>query len=379
MASKRDYYEVLGLSRDATETDIKKAYRTLAKKYHPDHNNGDSSAETSFKEVNEAYNVLSDQKKRAQYDRFGHDATGANGFGGFEGFSDFNFGGVSDIFETFFGHGFSGSNSQKRNGPRKGADLRNAVEISFEEAAFGTEKEIYLSRTGECASCRGNGTKQGTVPETCPECKGTGEIQYKQNTPFGQFINTKTCTACRGEGKIVKEPCEKCKGTGRVKNKVKVKVRIPAGIEDGQTISLKGEGDAGSRGGPSGDLLVNIRVKKHVLFKRQGNDILIEVPITFVQGALGSEIDVPTLNGKTKYKIPEATQTGTVFKLKGKGIPDLRSGVRGDQYIKVNVEVPEKLNAEQKELLRKFAEISGDEYHEQRKGFFKKMKDTLGM
>lgn len=379
MASKRDYYEILGIDRNAPETEIKKAYRTLAKKYHPDHNDGDSNSEARFKEVNEAYIVLSDQKKRAQYDRYGHDAPESNGFGGFEGFSDFNFGGVSDIFETFFGGGFSGSNTDKRNGPRKGADLKNAVEISFEEAAFGTEKEINLSRTEECGTCHGNGTKQGTAPETCPECKGTGEIKYKQKTPFGQFINSRTCASCNGEGKVVRDPCEKCRGTGKVKNKVKVKVRIPAGIEDGQTISLRGEGDAGYRGGPSGDLLVNVGVRQHVLYKRQGNDVIIEIPITFVQGALGSEIEVPTLDGKIKYDIPDATQTATVFKLKGKGIPDLRSGIRGDQFIKVHVEVPEKLNDEQKELLRKFAEISGDECHEQRKGFFKKMKDVLGM
>lgn len=379
MASKRDYYEVLGISRDANENDIKKAYRTLAKKYHPDHNNGDGNAEASFKEVNEAYNVLADQKKRAQYDRYGHDAVNGNGFSGFEGFGDFNFGGVSDIFETFFGRGFSGSDTRKRNGPRKGADLRNAVEISFEEAAFGIRKEISLNRTEECGACGGTGAKKGTTPETCPECKGAGEIKYKQSTPFGQFVNARTCGTCGGEGKVVRDPCEKCKGKGRVKNKVKVKISIPAGIEDGQTISIRGEGDAGYRGGPSGDLLVDVRVKQHVLFKRRGNDVIIEVPITFVQSALGSEIEVPTLNGTVKYNIPDATQTGTVFKLKGKGIPDLRSGVRGDQYIKVNVEVPEKLNAEQKELLRKFAEISGDECHEQRKGFFKKMKDVLGM
>ncbi len=381
MAGKRDYYEILGLDRNATDTDIKKSYRKLAKKYHPDVNQGDSIAEAKFKEANEAYNVLINPEKRTQYDQFGHAGIDGNGFGGFGGFSDFDFGGINDIFETFFGgSGFGGSSrSSKRNGPRKGADIKHGVEISFEEAAFGVEREINIERMEPCSTCGGSGSKPGTGPSACRHCNGTGQIQYKQRTPFGQFVNVKTCDVCNGEGKIITEPCRTCNGTGRLRRRKKMKLNIPAGIDDGQTISLRGEGEPGLRGGPSGDLFVNVRVGTHSLFSRQGNDVVCEMPITFVQGALGSEIEVPTLDGKVKYNIPEGTQTGTVFRLRNKGIPDLRSGNRGDQYVKVHVEVPKKLNDKQKEILREFAQISGDEHHEQRKGFFDKMKEALGI
>ncbi len=384
MAEKKDYYEILGIDRNATDEDIKKAYRKLAKKYHPDLNPGDKAAEAKFKEINEAYEVLSDPKKREQYDRFGHAGMDGSGFGGFEGFGgfggfeDFDFGGIGDIFESFFG-GTGFGRSRSRSGPQKGADLKYTVEISFEEAAFGTEKEISVNRMETCNVCGGSGAKPGTSPTTCTACNGTGQIQYRQSTPFGQFVNVKTCHVCQGEGKVITNPCPRCNGKGKVRKKVNIKVRIPAGIDDGQTISLRGEGEAGTRGGPPGDLFIFVKVRPHALFKRQGNDVICEIPITFVQAALGGELIVPTLDGKVKYTIPEGTQSGTVFRLRGKGIPYLRGSGRGDQYVKVFVEVPKKLNEKQKNALKAFAELLGDEVHEQRKGFFDKMKDALGM
>ncbi len=381
MADKRDYYEVLGIDKGASAADIKKAYRKQAKKYHPDVNTNNKEAEAKFKEVNEAYEVLSNQQKKAQYDQFGHAAFDQNGgFGGYGGgFGDFDFGNVGDIFETFFGGSGFGGRSRSKNGPRKGTDLRYAMEIGFEEAAFGVEKEINLNRMHVCSTCDGNGSKPGKSPETCKHCGGSGQVQYKQSTPFGQFINVKTCDVCKGEGKIITDPCETCSGKGRMRKNVTLKVNIPAGIDNGQTISLRGEGEPGFKGGPSGDLFISIRVKPHPLFQRQGNDIICEMPITFVQAALGAEIEVPTLDGKIKQSIPEGTQTATVFKVKGKGIPFIRGNGRGDQYIKVNIEVPKKLNEKQKAALKEFAELSGDEIYEQRKGFFEKMKDALGM
>lgn len=377
MSDKRDYYEVLGVRKGASDAELKKAYRAMAKKYHPDVNPGDKTAEAKFKEVNEAYEVLSDPQKRSIYDQYGHAGFENNGFGGAGGFSDFDFGGIGDIFETFFGGSGFGGRSRSKRGPKKGADLKYAVEISFEEAAFGVEREISIARMEICSKCTGTGAKPGTEATTCKHCNGTGQVQIKQNTPFGQFINSKTCDVCKGEGKIITDPCPACNGKGKLRNNVKIKVNIPAGIDDGQTISLRGEGDPGSKGGPNGDLLINIRVRPHPLFKRQGNDVVCEEPITFVQAALGAEIEVPTLDGKVKYTIPEGTQTGSVFRLRGKGIPFLRGNGRGDQYVKVNIEVPKKLSEKQKELLREFAEISGDETHEQRKGFFDKMKDAF--
>ena len=384
MATKRDYYEDLGIDKNSSEADIKKAYRKLAKQHHPDANQGDKSSEAKFKEVSEAYEVLSDAKKKSQYDQFGHAGTDSNGFGGGGfgggGFGDFDFGGIGDIFETFFGGtGFGGRSSKAKNGPQKGADLKYAVEIAFEEAAFGIEREIQINRLDNCSTCKGSGAKPGTNPTTCKHCNGSGQIQYKQSSPFGQFVNVKACDVCRGEGKIIAEPCHTCNGKGKVKNSVKIKINIPAGIDDGQTISLRGEGEPGIKGGPSGDLYINVRVRAHSLFQRQGNDVICEIPITFVQGAIGAELEVPTLDGKVKYSIPEGTQTGSVFRLKNKGIPYLKGNGRGDQYVKVNIEVPKKLTEKQKSLLREFAEISSDDNHEQRKSFFNKMKDALGM
>ncbi|MCX8131004.1 MAG: molecular chaperone DnaJ [Clostridia bacterium] len=381
MANKRDYYEVLGVEKNASDSDIKKAYRKLAKQYHPDVNPDDKVAEAKFKEVNEAYQILSDSQKRAQYDQFGHAGTDPNGFGGYGGgFGDFDFGGIGDIFETFFGgSGFGGRSAKNKNGPQKGADLKYGMEIAFEEAAFGVEREITINRMENCTSCSGSGSKPGTSPTTCKHCNGTGQVQYKQSTPFGQFVNIKACDVCRGEGKVITDPCNTCNGKGKIRKSVKIKINVPAGIDDGQTISLRGEGEPGSKGGPSGDLFITIRVKAHSLFQRQGNDVVCDIPITFVQAALGAELEVPTLDGKVKYSIPEGTQTGSVFRLRSKGIPFLRGNGRGDQYVKVNVEVPKKLNERQKEILKEFAEISGDDHHEQRKSFFNKMKDALGM
>ncbi|NSW91313.1 MAG: molecular chaperone DnaJ [Firmicutes bacterium] len=385
MANKRDYYEVLGIDRNASDEEIKKAYRKLAKKYHPDVNPGDKEAEAKFKEVNEAYEVLSDPQKKAKYDRFGHSAFEQGGFdSGFGGFGDFDFGGIGDIFESFFEGAFGGSSfsrrtSKSRTGPQRGADLKYRIDITFEEAAFGTEKEISLNRIEVCQTCQGTGASSGTGLETCKHCNGTGQIQFKQSTPFGHFVNIKTCDVCRGEGKIITNPCYTCGGSGKVRKNVKIKVKIPAGIDNGQTISLRGEGEPGLRGGPAGDLYIDVRVKPHPIFTRKGNDIICEIPITFVQSALGGELEVPTLEGKIKYNIPEGTQTGTVFKLKGKGIPFIRGTGRGDLFFKVNIEVPRKLNERQKELLREFASISGDEVYEDRKTFFDKMKDALGL
>ncbi|NLY42545.1 MAG: molecular chaperone DnaJ [Clostridiaceae bacterium] len=389
MAEKRDYYEVLGVSRDASDEEIKKAYRKLAKKYHPDMNPGNKEAEAKFKEINEAYEVLSDADKRAKYDQFGHAGVDPNGFGGSGfgggfsggfggfggGFGDFDFG---DIFETFFGGTGFGS-SRRRNGPQKGKDVKTSIEISFKQAAFGVEKELDILRMEKCDVCGGTGAKPGTSPKVCSVCKGTGQVQYKQRTPLGQFINVRTCEHCHGEGKIISTPCSVCHGKGQIRKARKIKVNIPAGIDDGQTISLRGEGDPGINGGPPGDLFITVRVTPHPLFQRQGTDVICEVPITFVQAALGAELEVPTLDGKVKYTIPEGTQTGTVFRLRNKGIPHIRGYGRGDQYVKVIVEVPKNLNEKQKELLRQFAELENENTHEQRKGFFEKMRDVLGL
>lgn len=379
----RDYYEILGVDRNASQDEIKKAYRKLAKKYHPDMNPGDKEAEQKFKEINEAYEVLSDPEKKARYDQFGH--AGVNGQGGFNtggfggGFGDFgdfgDFGGFGDIFDMFFGEGFTG---RRRNSPQKGADIRYHMTITFEEAAFGAEKEFRVERTEMCSTCNGTGAKPGTKPVTCGYCGGTGQIRQTQRTPLGSFTQVRTCEHCRGTGKIIKELCPDCRGTGRMRRSRRVKVKIPAGVDNGSVISLRGEGELGVNGGPPGDLFIEIKVKPHEIFKREGQNIICEIPISFVQAALGAEIEVPTLEGKIKYTIPEGTQSGTVFRLKGKGIPSVRGYGRGDELIKVYVEVPKKLTEKQKELLRKFAEISGEDVNEQSKSFFEKMRNVFG-
>jgi molecular chaperone DnaJ len=377
LPEKRDYYEILGVDRGASDTELKKAYRNLAKKYHPDINPGNKEAEVKFKEINEAYEVLSDPQKRQQYDRFGHAGMDGSGFGGFGGFGGFDFG-FDDLFEGFFGSSpFGGTRRRQKAGPKRGAGLKYTLEISFNEAVFGANKEIRVSRFQTCNNCGGTGAKPGTSPQTCKHCNGTGQIRHAQATPFGQMINMRTCDVCRGEGTIIDNPCEDCRGSGRQQKTSKIDIEIPAGIDNGQTISLRGEGEPGIKGGPPGDLYVNIIVQPHPIFIRDGYDIICEIPITFTQAALGAELDIPTLEGTMKYGIPEGTQTGTVFRLRNKGIKHLRSNAKGDQFIKVNVEVPKRLTAKQKELLRQFAEISGDDAFEQRKNFFDKMKDLF--
>ncbi|NLC44599.1 MAG: molecular chaperone DnaJ [Clostridiales bacterium] len=372
--AKRDYYEVLGLNKDASEADMKKAYRKLAKKYHPDLNPGDKDAEASFKEINEAYQVLSTPEARSQYDQFGHDGPTGQGFSGFNGFGE---GGFGDIFDMFFGgSGFGGGSRRSRRGPTRGSDLQYNLDITFEEAAFGTKKEIEVVRMENCPDCKGTGAKKPGDSKTCSKCNGSGEIQQAQNTAFGRFVNVQACDKCNGEGTIISNPCTKCHGRKKIRRVRKISVNIPAGIDNNQAITLRGEGQTGELGGPSGDLYVSITVRPHKLFIRRGYDIYCDVPITFGQAALGSEIEVPSLGGKVKYNIPEGTQTGTVFRLRNQGIQHLRGNTLGDLYVTVNIEVPKKLNEKQKELIQQFDQLIGDA--EQKKSFFDKMKDVFG-
>ncbi len=363
MADKRDFYEVLGVNKSSTDDEIKKAYRKLAKKYHPDLNPDDKTAEQKFKEVSEAYEILSDKEKRARYDQFGHagvdpnfaSGAGAGGYGGFGGFGGFD---VGDIFSDFFGGGFS-SRGNARRGPQRGSNVSVDVTVTFEEAAFGCEKEISLYRIETCPDCNGSGAKSGSEVTTCSVCGGSGQVTTTQRTILGNMQTVTTCSACNGKGKIVKEPCQKCAGKGRVKKSKKIKVKIPAGIDNGQTISLSGQGNAGEKGAPSGDLYVSVYVKPSSEFERNGYDVSYKMDISFAEAALGATVEVPTLDGKVKYEIPEGTQPGTVFRFKGKGIPYLKRSGRGDQYVMVNVVVPKHLSAKQKELLKEFAGISG--------------------
>jgi molecular chaperone DnaJ len=361
MAEKRDYYEVLGLQKGASDEEIKKAYRKLAKQYHPDLHPGDKACEEQFKEVGEAYEVLSDPDKKARYDQYGHAAFDPNagfGGGGFGGFGDF--GDLGDILGNIFGGGFGfGGGTQRRNAPQKGESIRVRLSISFEEAAFGCKKDLNIPRIEDCEACKGSGSKPGTTPETCPDCHGTGTVRTQQRTPFGVMASTTACPKCGGSGQLIKDPCPTCGGKGKVRKTRSISVNIPAGIDDGQTISLRGQGHAGLHGGVNGDLLLTVSVKAHPRFAREGASVLLELPISFVQAALGAEVEVPTLDGRVKYTIPEGTQTGTTFRLRGKGIPYLNSNGRGDQYVTVTVETPRNLNKEQKELLRQFGESAG--------------------
>lgn len=380
---KRDYYEVLGVSKGASDDEIKKAYRKLAKKYHPDMNPGDKEAEAKFKEVNEAYSILSDEQKRARYDQFGHAGVDPNyGAGGPGGpFGGFDMGDIDlgDIFGSFFGgggFGGFGGGGARRNGPQKGESLRANLTITFEEAAFGCEKELNLNRTEECDECHGSGCQPGTTAETCPDCRGTGVVRVQQRTGGFAFSSTAACTRCRGTGKIIHSPCKSCGGNGSVKKSKRITVTIPAGIDDGQAVSLRGQGNAGKNGGPAGDLIVGVRVKPHPQFRRDGTTVLYEQPVSFFQAAMGAELEIPTIDGKVKYTLPAGTQTGTTFRLRGKGIPELRGRGRGDQYVTIRVQVPTSLNSEQKEALRAFAQAMGEEVPEESglKGFFDKRK-----
>ena len=365
MADKRDYYEVLGLTKSASDDEIKKAYRKLAKQYHPDLHPGDKECEEKFKEINEAYEVLSDADKKAKYDQFGHAAFDPNaGYGGggaygggFGGFDD-----LGDILGNIFGGGFGGfGGGGRQNGPQRGDNLRVGVSLTFEEAAFGVTKEITVPRVEQCDKCHGSGCAEGTTPEVCPDCKGTGSVRTQQRTPFGVMSASSPCRKCGGTGKIIHQPCPECSGKGAVRRQRKISVTIPAGIDDGQTISLRNQGHAGANGGGSGDLLITVSVKAHPLFERDGASVLFDMPISFVQAALGAEVEVPTLDGKVKYTIPEGTQTGTVFRLRGKGIPYLNASGRGDQFVTVNIVTPKSLTREQKELLRKYGEATGED------------------
>lgn len=378
--SKRDYYEVLGVSKTATQDELKKAYRKLARKYHPDLNKDNPEAAEKFKECNEAYSVLSDEQKRAQYDQFGPEAFenggmgGGPGAGGFGGFGGFGGSGMEDIFDMFFGGQGRGGRSTNA-GPQRGADLRFDLEISFEEAAFGIEKEISLKRAEKCEHCHGEGAEPGSKVETCPECHGSGYVRFTQNTMFGQMVNERPCSRCHGEGKIISDPCRECRGTGTVKKTKKLKVKIPAGVDNGSRLRVGGEGEAGLKGGPSGDLYVYLYVKPHKFFERDGTTVLCEVPINIVQATLGAEIKVPTLDGQVTMKVPEGTQPGKVMRLKGKGIPSLRGGGRGDQLVRMKVVVPTKLTDKQKDALQKFADISKDNINPEEKSFLNKVKD----
>ena len=376
MSEKRDYYEVLGVSKDASEDEIKKAYKKLARKYHPDLNRDNpKEAEEKFKEVNEANEILSDPQKRARYDQFGHagfDGSGnmgggAGGFGGFSGFGGFgDGGGMGDIFDMFFG---GGGRRAQRPGPERGSDLRYDLEITFEEAAFGKEAELTIPRTEECPSCHGSGAAKGSSPEECPNCHGTGQVQHTQNTPFGRIMNTRICDRCNGSGKIVKNPCSDCHGTGKKQVRRKISVKIPAGIDHGERIRVSGGGEAGIRGGSPGDLFVYIFVKQHKIFSRNDTDVLCEVPISFVQAALGDDIEVPTLDGKVEMKVPAGIQSGTVLRLKGRGIPVLRGTGRGDQRVRIKVLTPQNLSDRQKKLLEEFGDISGEKVNPEQKSF----------
>ena len=392
--SKRDYYEVLGVSKDAEDAAIKKAYRALAKKYHPDMNPGDAEAEKKFKEASEAYAVLSDAEKRRQYDQFGHAAFegGAGGAGGFGGF-DFNGADFGDIFGDIFGDLFGGGGrrgGRANNGPMKGANIRKSIRITFEEAVFGCKKELEVILKDPCTTCGGTGAKPGTSPETCPKCGGKGQVVYTSQSFFGTVQNVQTCPNCGGSGKVIKEKCTSCSGTGYTSSKKKIEVTIPAGIDNGQSVRIREKGEPGTNGGPRGDLLVEVNVSRHPIFQRQDMHIFSTVPISFAQAALGGDVKIQTVDGAVIYNVKPGTKTDTKVRLKGKGVPSLRnSAVRGDHYVTLVIQTPEKLSAEAKEALRRFDELSGNSLHQndsnpeksekktKRKGFMDKVKEAF--
>jgi len=370
MPQRRDFYEVLEVSRDASDEDIKRAYRKQALKYHPDRNPGDKAAEDKFKECSAAYQILSDPEKRAQYDRFGAAAFDGNG-GGFDfgaGFEDI----FSGIFGDFFGQTRGGGRSRSR--ARRGDDLRYNLDLAFEEAAFGSEKTISVPRMSTCETCDGQGAKPGTKPKTCSGCRGSGQVRFQQ----GFFSIAKTCGQCGGQGSVIADPCPKCQGQGVVRRTQSLSVKIPAGVDTGSRLKLRGEGEAGAAGGPAGDLYVVVRVREHALFRREDSDVICDIPLSFPQAALRADIEVPTLEGKHKMRFPPGTQSGALFRLKGKGIADLRGYGRGDHVVRVVVETPRKLTKRQKELLEEFAKTSGQEVHPMSRGFFEKVKEMFG-
>ena len=380
---KRDYYEVLGVSKGASDDEIKKAYRKMAKQYHPDLNPGDKTAEAKFKEVNEAYEVLSDKEKRSRYDQFGHAGVdpnfGAGAGGPFGGFSGADFGDIDlgDIFGSFFGGGFGGGSSSRRNGPMKGDTLRAGVTITFEEAAFGCEKEIILNREETCETCHGSGCEPGTTAEICPNCRGTGTVRIQRGGGAFTFATTASCPKCNGTGKIIHQPCKSCNGSGSVRKQRKITVKIPAGIDNGQAVSLRGQGGAGRNGGPAGDLIISVTVRPHAFFKRDGTSVYLEQPVSFLQATLGAELEIPTIDGKVKWTLPEGTQPGTTFRLRGKGIPSINGRGRGDQFVTVQVQVPKNLNREQKEALHAYGQAMGEipaDHEDGLKGFFDKKR-----
>ena len=369
-AAKRDPYEVLGVGREASQEDVKKAYRKLALKHHPDRNPGDKAAEERFKEASAAYQIIGDAERRAQFDRFGHAAFDQqSGFGGF----DFS-AGFEDLFSDIFGDFFGGGRGRSRGRSRRGEDLRYDLEILFEEAAFGCERKVSIPRWKGCETCGGRGAKSGTAPRACPSCRGSGQMRFQQ----GFFSIAKTCTQCGGEGSIIADPCETCGGGGRVRVTQHLNLKVPPGVDNGSRLKLRGEGESGLAGGPSGDLYVVISVAEHPLFMRQGKDIVCELPVSFTQLALGAEVEVPTLEDKAKVKIPSGTQTGAVFRLKGKGIPDLQGYGRGDELVRVHVDVPRKLSARQRELLEEYARNGGEEVSPVNKGFLDRVREMFG-
>ena len=367
---KRDYYEVLGVSRSASDEELKKAYRKLALQFHPDRNPGDKPAEERFKEIGEAYQVLSDSERRAAYDRFGHAAfEQGGGFGGFDfagGFEDI----LGDLFGDFFGTG----RGRGRSRARRGQDLQYQLEVTFEEAARGCEKTISIPRLSGCATCAGSGARPGTKPTTCSQCRGSGQVRFQQ----GFFTVAKTCSVCSGQGTVIATPCADCHGSGVQRRAHTLSVRIPAGVDEGSRLKLRGEGESGGNGGPPGDLYVLLRVAEHPIFLRDGPDVVCEVPVSFAQAALGTEIQIPTLDGPRKLKVPAGTQSGHLLRMRGLGVPDLNGYGRGDQVIRLSVETPRKLSARQRELLEEFARISGDEVHPISKSFIEKVKSLLG-
>lgn len=370
--SKRDYYDVLGVSKSATKEEIRKAYRSLSKKYHPDLNK-EADAETKFKEATEAFEVLSDETKRAEYDQYGHNGPG-QGFGGFGGGGGADGFGFEDIFSTFFG----GSGRRRDpNAPQKGTDLQYTMTVEFMDAIFGKETEVEIPREEECDTCDGTGAKKGTSVKTCTECNGSGEVSFAQNTPFGQVVNRRTCPTCQGTGKIIPEKCETCHGKGRVRKNKVINVSIPAGVDQGQRLRVAGQGEAGINGGPPGDLYIVFNVRPHKRFIRQEDDIILELSLTFPQASLGDELEVPTVHGKVKLKIPAGTQNGTTFRLRGKGVPNVHGHGTGDQHVIVNVLTPKKMTERQKELLREFASIEGETPDEYSSSFFDKIKRTF--